>query len=153
MSEIRPAKFGDIPELCALMLRVHPTTKYAQFSINMDRKAKPLLMESIRSGNHCLYVSVVGEKITGFLMGMIDDLYHILNVKYATDLFFYVSPGDGRGGIGLLDAFIAWAWSIPAVVCIRLGITDIISNDYSRVAKLYERKGLVQEGVFLSAWR
>ncbi len=147
MHEVRPAKFMDIPEICALVLRVHPYTKYAEYPINMDRKMKPLLMESIRSGNGCAFVSLLEGKITGFIIGMVDDLYQVLNVKYATDLFFYVGPEDGHGASGLLDAFIAWARTVPKVVVIRLGITDIVSPDYMRVSKLYERKGLVRNGV------
>lgn len=146
MHEVRPAKFGDIPEICSLMLRVFPLTKYAEFPLNMDRKMKPLLLESIRSGNSCVFVSTVNAKITGFLVGMVDDLYHVLNVKYATDLFFYVEPGDGHGGAKLLDTFIAWAETIPKVVRIRMGATDAL-GEYSRVAKLYERRGFSQEGV------
>lgn len=145
---IREAKFVDIPGICTLMLEGHAVSKYKEYPINVDRKLKPLIMESIRSGNHCVFVSTIDERITGFLIGMVDDLYHILNVKYATDLFFYVADVDRKGGVGLLNEFIQWARQVPNVVRIRLGVTNVAEGvDYDRVAKLYVQKGFIQEGL------
>lgn len=139
---IRPALYVDIPEICALAVEAHSASKYAKYPMNLKGKFKPLLMESIRSGNSCLFVSERKGKVTGFIIGMIDDLYHVLNVKYATDIFFFAQ----RDGGALLDAFIEWAGRIPGVVQIRLGATDAV-GDYTRVEKLFGRKGLIQEGV------
>lgn len=103
-------------------------------------------MESIRSGNGCLFVVEKNEVVEGFLIGTMDNLYHVLRVKYATDLFFYISERTQYGALGLIKEFIDWALSKPDVVSIRMGATDAIEN-FNRVAKLYKRKGLVQEGV------
>lgn len=142
---VRPAQYRDIPRLTELMLEAHAGSKYAGYKPN-PKKFKGICMEMMRSGKGCAFVSEVRGVVEGFLIGMTDDLYHILNEQYATDLFFYVSERDGRGGIALLDSFLAWAGSIPAVVTVRLGITDLV-GDYDRIAKLYERKGLVREGL------
>ena len=136
----------DIPAICDLMEEAHATSKYKKYPLAMDRKFKPLVMESIRSGNGCVFISTTDDKVTGFIIGAVDDLYHVLNVKYATDMFFYVTPAGGGAGVKLLNAFISWARGVPGVVRIRLGSTNAV-GDYERTAKLFERKGLTQEGV------
>ena len=138
---IRPALYADIPTICALMIEGHKVSKYKDYPLDTKRKFRTLLMESIRSGNSCVFVAERQGVVVGFLVGMVDDLYHILNVKYATDLFFFAL----YEGSALLDAFIEWAKIQPGVVRIRLGATDVV-EDYNRVAKLYDRKGLTQEG-------
>jgi len=142
---IRPAKYSDIPRLVELAKELHGRSRYADYGLRVA-KVKDLIMESIRSGNGCVFVAEINGIIEGFIVGAIDDLYHILKAKYATDIFFYVSKRDQRSAPGLLDAFIEWAKIVPSVVSIRLGATDAV-GDYERVAKLFARKGLKQEGV------
>jgi len=141
---VRPALYSDIPRLVELLEEMHARSKYAEYPVS-KRKFKDLCMESIRSGNGCLFVSEDKGEIRGFIIGAVDDLYHVLRVKYATDLFFYVSE-QGKGAGQLVTQFIDWAIAKPDVVTIRMGATDAIT-DFNRVAKLYERKGLTQEGV------
>lgn len=145
MHTVRPATFSDIPSICILMELAHIESKYAEYRLDLNRKFKPLLMESIRSGNGCVYVSLAGDNITGFIVGMIDDLYHVLHVKYASDMFFYALPSDPRGFVALLDEFLGWAQQVPDVVRIRLGATNAV-GDFHPVAKLYVKKGLTLEG-------
>lgn len=110
------------------------------------KRFKDLCLHSIRSGNGCVFVGEVDGVIEGFLIGMVDDLYHVLQPKYATDIFFYVSDRDQTSATGLIDAFVNWAEQVPDVVSIRLGATDAVKT-YKRTEKMYIRKGFVQEGV------
>ena len=93
----------------------------------------------------CVFVCEKDGAVEGFIIGMIDDLYHVLQPKYATDVFFYVSERDQRGAAGLFAAFIDWARAVPNVVSIRVGATDAV-EDFERVAKLFKRKDFVQVG-------
>lgn len=126
------------------MRELHACSRYSHYQLQIKR-FKDLCLHSIRSGNGCVFVSGNDDQIEGFIIGMVDDLYHVLQPKYATDLFFYVSERDQVNAPGLIDAFIDWAWSEPNVVSIRLCATDAVV-DYTRTAKLYKRKGFVQEG-------
>ncbi len=143
---IRPAKFSDIPDICSLMAEGHKKSTLSAYPINVKRKLKPLLMDSIRSGTKCVYVAIKDEKVIGFIVGVIDDLYHILDVKYVADLFFYVAKDDRGEGGALFDAFIAWGKSQKGVVRIRPSATNVVGS-YERTAKMYARKGFTQEGV------
>lgn len=146
MASVRPAIYQDIPRLCELLKEGHADSKYAQYRLDIKNRFKPFVMESVRSGDHCVFVSETNGQVEGYLIGMVDDLYQFLAVQYATDVLFWVSKRDDkRNFIRLLDAFREWAASHPKVVRIRYGVTDVV-GDTGPVERLYERKGLRREG-------
>ncbi len=142
---VRSSTYSDIPRICEILSELHQISKYAGYQINM-RQFKELCMESIRSGNNCLFVYEENGSVEGFLIGIIDNLYHVLREKYASDLFFCKSLTAKGDATGLMAAFLEWAKSQPGVVSIRMGATDVVS-DYNKVSKLYDRCGMIQEGV------
>jgi len=149
---IRAAKFGDIPALAALMCEMHARSCYAGRA-ELDLKAtKGLFFNAIQrhggsvAGSTLANVAERDGTVEGFLIGVLDNCYHVLVELMATDLFTYVSErGDPRDAIRLLEAFMKWAKANPRVIEVRLGATNAI-GDFERTAVLYKRIGLEQCG-------
>lgn len=150
---IRQAKFGDIPALAALMDEMYRRSKYRDRDEIDMKSAKALVMQCIqrhgmqRAGGSSVFVIDRDGKIDGFIIGLLEPIYHIGKKLTATDLFYYArEKARPQDALRLFDQFIAWAESIPDVIEIRNGATDAI-GDYRRVEALYRRKGLAQSGV------
>ncbi len=142
---VRLGNYQDITRLIELIHEAHGLSKYAELRLD-EQRFKHICMEAMRSGSQCLFVSEIQGSVEGFIIGMIDNIYFIGRDKFATDMFFIVSERDNRNAGKLLDLFMRWAEDQPGVVTIRLGITDAMQG-WRRTEKLYQRKGLRQEGV------
>lgn len=149
---IRRARFGDIPGLYRLIGEGHANSRYAASEEIDEREAKALLMRCIQRhgspnvGGSCVFVAEAGGRIDGFIVGLLDRVYHLGRRFSAEDLFFYVSPDSEPTMAGrLIDAYVAWAEANEKVIEIKLAATDII-DDWRRTAHLYERKGFHQIG-------
>jgi len=150
---IRPAAFGDIPRLAELLGEMHARSVYAGRAELDVREAKALMLRSIqrhggrRAGSTLVMVAATDGVVHGFLLGLLDRVYHVLGALLATDVFFYVDGhGDPRDARRLLRALMAWADTNPAVIEVRMGATGAI-GDWRRTEKLYQRAGMHQAGV------
>lgn len=145
---IRPAKFGDIPRLAELMAQMHQASVYADRTQVDPKYVKSFLMRFIQrhggqhEGGTAVYVADNGETVTGFIIGLLDRIYHIGEKLMAVDVFWY---GEGREMLKLLDAYIEWASAVPNVIEIKLSETDAI-NDGDGVRAVYARRGFRQCG-------
>jgi len=154
---IRPAKFADIPALMTLVREMYGRSKYAARATLDEALAKRLLMSCIQrhglasDGGTLVLVAEAdnenGGKPIGFIVGMLDPLYHLGTELMATDLFFFTSLGAPvSAASGLLDGLIAWAKQNPRVVEVCCGVTDAVA-DPERTAVLYRRRGMSQTGM------
>lgn len=150
---VRVARFGDIPKIAALLEEGYRRSKYRDLGTMSAKEAKALLVQAIQRhglktvGGSSVFVSEHEGAVDGFIVGMLDRVYHVGNKLWANDVFFYVTPkGSPRSAGRLFDAFLDWADSIENAVLIQGSATDII-QDYDKVAALYRRKGMVQTGV------
>jgi hypothetical protein len=148
---IRPAKFGDIPQLYALLEEMHGLTIYSHLRLD-EKRAKSLLVSSIQrhggdaAGSTNVLVSDLDGNLAGLIIGVLVPIYEIAVELLATDLMFYVRPGTpAHEGIEMLDETQAWAQRSPMVRILRFGAVDTM-GDYKRVGKLYERRGFRQSG-------
>lgn len=155
---VRTAKFGDIPAIYALMVEAHARSIYAGRDEIDQRHAKGLLMNAIQrvgarhEGAMLVLVSEHDGAVTGFMVGLLDRLYQLGTKLFATDLFFYHTPGGNPvDPIGLLMGLVEWANTIPNVIEIKVGSTNVI-GDHREIAKLYEGAGFKQCGA-LYEWR
>ena len=150
---IRPARFGDVPGIFALFQEMYRASPYVGQDAIDERHTKALIVSSIQrhgalsDGGTLVLVSECEGVIKGFVIGILDRVYHIGTKLMATDLFTFNSPdGDPRDGLRLIDGLIAWAESNPAVIEIKLGAVDAV-GDFERTAKVFRRRGLKQSGV------
>lgn len=153
---IRPAKFGDIPRLLALLHEMHARSVYRDRDEIDDREAKSILMSAIQNdggGAQSRTRVLVAERdgtVEGFIVGVTERVYHIGRRYWATDLWFYVSGRGGpRDAPELRDGFLAWADGNPHVIDIKPAVTNAIVDD-RRAGRLWERRGFVRCGSIYS---
>jgi len=147
-----------MPALVALLTDMYERSKYRNI-VDVDWKvAKSLLLQAITrqgakcAGGSCVFVIDRSGYIEGFIVGILDRVYHIGAKLMATDLFYYVRPSSGaHDAAKLFDAFVDWARSVPDVIEIRNGATDAI-GDFRRVEKWWQRRGMKQVGVIYETW-
>lgn len=149
---VRRAKFADIIKLWALMQEAHQRSRYADKTELDERLFKSTCVECLRGHSEkvntsCAFVSEDEDGlITGFILGITDNVYHFGKNRYASDLVTYVKSGHEGAGVELYREFLDWAENAPGVINIRLGATDVI-GDYRKTEILFKRHGFIQEGV------
>jgi hypothetical protein len=149
--EVRPARFGDIPGIHALLAEAHGRSTWAHLPLD-GKAAKALLVQAIQrhggQGNGATFVGVAeGEAgIEGVIVGALQPVYFALSGLEATDLVWVVRPGSHAMTAGrLLRAMHRWAEASPRVVSIRQGTTDVL-GDPERSGRLLERQGMRRTG-------
>lgn len=150
---IRRARAVDIPRILELMTEMHLRSVYAKQAGLAKQTAWKLLEECVlqdgKSGPGATHCQVAENRgvVEGFIIGMLDPVYHVLDRLTATDLYFYCSPrADKRDAMRLLRSFHEWAMSKPKVIEISMGATDAIGR-WQDAETFYKRVGLTQTGI------
>lgn len=151
---VRAAKFADIPRLTDLMIEIHAASKYAG-KVDVDVKhTKAMFMAMIQrhGGKHdgATLVNVVENRdgaVAGFMVGLLDRVYHVGAMLAAKDAFLYVQRGRAGAldAARLIDAYVAWASENSKVYEINLSWTDTMPGA-DRVDSLYVAKGFTRCG-------
>lgn len=146
---IRPAIFGDMNRLLVLMKQLHERSVYADREMDEGQfrhLCQQAIMQHHKGKGGCLFVWEQGGVIEGFIMGAVDRLYLIGKDLIASDLFTFTSTlASPRAAGKLIDAFIAWAKTVPGIYQIQMGVTGA-AQDWHRAAKLIERRGFIADG-------
>ena len=150
---IRRANFADIPRLVEILQDAHARSPYVGLANIDEREAKALLVNAInRHGRQniastFIEVAEAGGVVEGFIIGLLQRLYHIGDRLQATDLFWLATPlVEPADPSKLMRNMIAWAESCPAVVDIQVGVTAALNGDWTRTEKLLRRRGLTPYG-------
>ncbi|MGV1821335.1 N-acetyltransferase family protein [Agrobacterium sp. CG160-95] len=129
--DVRPATPKDRDRVVALLQESHEAAgfTFAFQAAYADR----LFQQHMASPLAC--VLVTGNPAQGVLMACAFD--HPFGAgRIAKETVWFVSPeARGRGAIGMLDAYEAWARSVG---CVSVGMASLATND---VSSLYERRG------------
>lgn len=148
---IRSATFADAPALMALIRAQHARSKYAGRCRIAEPALEHLVTSMIAQQNQigpqgsCVFVADKDGQPVAFIAGVLDRVYCIGAKLKAQDLFFVNEGGTVGDTLRLLDAYIAWARSIRAVLEISVSWTDTLPGA-ERVAQLYGRKGFRKSG-------
>jgi hypothetical protein len=144
---IRRAAFNDAPAIMALIRTQHERSKYA----GRCRIAEPALEHVVTSiiaqqgqigpQGSCLFIAEREGKAVAFIAGIVDRIYGVGAKLKAQDLFFVNEHGTVGDTLKLVDAYLAWARSIRAVLEISLSWIDTMPGA-EKVGQLYARKGL-----------
>lgn len=151
---IREAKYADVMALVALLQDAHRLSKYAALGDVDAAEAKRLLAAGIQrhGGQHdgstlVLVAEDADKRLCGLFYALLQRVYHIGDKLEATDVFFYLADGsDPRDARRFLDAFESWAQGNPKVILLKNGVTDLM-GDYTRAARMVERRGMALSGV------
>lgn len=144
---IRPSKFSDIPRIVDLLVEMHGASKYAG-KVDVDRRAAHALLQQCVTRNGGLHeggalVNVVEHKgtVEGFMVGMLDRVYHIGAKLSAKDVYLYVTPAASKlDARRLIKAYVRWAVENPKVFEINLSWTDTM-EDAEKIGDLYNALG------------
>lgn len=148
---IRQAKHQDIPALMAMLGEMYAASKYVGRGEIAPKAAESLFMGAIASqgqfGPQGSHVAIAEEEEpVGFLVGVLDRVYHVGSKLMAQDVLFYVRPGASpRHALALVDSYIAWAARPRACIEIMLSWSDAIPGA-EKIAALAKRKGFDKVG-------
>lgn len=157
--KIRVGKFGDLPSIYGLMVEAQAASTYSEFSGMFETRARAILMNAMQrhggdtEGSTFVAVADVGDQIDGFVIGVLQPLYLVLDVLEGTDMFLIVrQKAHGDTGGRLLRAMHKWAWASPYVQVVRQGNNAAFGN--LRVSgRLYTQAGMKITGNVYEKWR
>ena len=141
---IRAARFGDIPAIHEIMCETHARSRYVDICQVEERRAKALVMQAIQrhggsnEGSTFVAVADTGDGLEGFIIGILQPLYLVLNILEATDMFWITRDAHGATAGRLLKAMHKW---VPEGVIIRQANTDAVS-DIELSGRIFEQRGM-----------
>jgi hypothetical protein len=137
---IRPATHDDFIAWLGLCKTMHRISPFAEIEPDWVAVGK-LFRQCLSSKLGCVLVAEHGGRLTGTLIGLAQQWWWCRK-RVASDLTLYSQyPGDGPA---LLEAFVAWAWSVPTVVHVVCGQSSGI--DIERTGAMYLGAGMKQIG-------
>lgn len=145
-AQLRAATFGDIPSLAELIQETHEASRIKGLTLDL-RATKALLLNAVQRNGTTTFVKVAeqpGGGLEGFILGVTQPLYHVLEELEAQDLFWIARPGaHAWTAARLLRSFHKWALAQDKVAMIRQGVTNVV-DDASRDAahRLLQRAGM-----------
>jgi len=149
---VRTAKFTDIPAILSMLEEMYEKSVYKGRDEIEPREARRLITTSLQRhgqmgpGGACVFVCGPEGAANGFIIGILDRIYHIGKKLMATDLYWYASDDASRkDAIALFDTYCVWADTNPRVLEIKPGATDAV-GDYRRTEIIFKRKGFRQCG-------
>lgn len=150
----RPARFGDIPAIVALLQDGYRRSHYAASVASIDeRETKRLLVQAIqRHGSHHLggtwvVVAETGGRITGVLVGTLARLFAISDRLMASDLFWLAAEDvDPSDPVRLMKSMVEWARAAPDCIEVKCGTSAIIRADPKEAGRALERLGMQHYG-------
>jgi len=137
---IRRATHDDWLRFERLGLKLHGMSVFKDIPVDKNVLFKQY-MTAMQHAQMRMWVAEKGEELTGFLLGCAQEFWWCRD-RYATDLAFYCE--DPRDARPLLRAFEAWAWQVPRVKNVTLGVSSGMNMD--RIGKLYGHLGYAQVG-------
>lgn len=153
---IRKPTFSNIPAMLELFREMHKRSRYAGIATLDEQLIKQSLARAMQlhcspnDGGSWLMVVEQDGVIEGFLLGVLERLYHVARELTATDVFFYVSERAHPNAAGqLLDEFTKWADACGKVIELRFGVSDAI-GDPERTGALYRRRGYRPAGLIFA---
>lgn len=149
---IRPAKFEDIPVLAEMLREMHLASKYALRVGISEKIMDQMLMGMIAQqgqpgpqGSYCV-IAEHGGRPVGFMVGLLDRVYHIGDRLVANDVYLHVRNGARAGhSLAMIRGYVAWASANRKVIEIKLSWVNTLPGA-ARVVAIYERCGFTKVG-------
>lgn len=141
---IRVAKFGDIPAIYDILCETHERSRYVDICNVDEKRAKALLVQSIQrhggitEGSTFAAVADAGDRLEGFIIGILQPLYLLFDVLEATDMFWVTRDAHGATAARLLKVMHKWA---PEGAVIRQANNDAFA-DIDLSGRILEQRGM-----------
>lgn len=156
---IRPAKFEDIKRVVELLQLLHSRSIYASLGTVSAPAARALVeemgarMEAKGEARTLFMVATNKGVVQGFLIAVLQPVYHIADRIEGTDVFTVMNEGgaDPSDFVKLIVEFKRWCL-VRGCLQVRAGISDIMGGEWRRLVPVYEQLGFKQSGAMLT-WR
>lgn len=149
---IRAAKFVDIPRIVELLEEMCAGSKYQGRAEVSPKAARALMQQCIQrhggahEGASFVAVAIRDQKVEGFVVGILDRVYHVTDKLAANDVFLYCSDKAASGDfLSLLKAYRDWAVANPKVIEVRTSWTNAMATG-ERMGPVYDRMGFSKVG-------
>lgn len=149
---IRPAKFADTVRIVELLEQLHGESKYASISGFSNKAAHRLIQQCIHKhggvheGGALVMVSVKDSRVEGFMVGILDRIYHVCDDLAANDVYLYCTDKAPVTDFHrMFKAYLSWAKHNPKVAIIKASWTDAVEGA-DRITTVYENEGFVKVG-------
>lgn len=125
---IRRIQPDDIEQVMQLCKELHARSRYSRFKPHWPTIAR-LLVRGTASMFARVFVAEHDGKVTGVLYAVAEEYFWAeagAGARFVTDLFtFSKRRGDAKR---LIDAMVAWAWTVPRVVNVEMGVSSGIAG-------------------------
>jgi hypothetical protein len=145
---MRPARFGDIPRIIAILNEKFVDSAYNGVTEIDQNAAKSLIFNAIQRHGHkteggtFVIVCETNGVVEGFLAAVLQRTYLIGTGLTATDMFFVTtSEAHPRDAGKMLSAMMTWAKGCPKVVEVMMAVTGVM-GDWTRNEKMLSRQKL-----------
>lgn len=145
---MRAARTTDAFAMVDLLVEQHSRSRYVAAGHVDALFARRLMAQAVqRNGGTTAgstLVNVIEDddgEVVAFMLGVLDRIYHVGSRLCAQDMFLVSGPrASNRSAIKLLNAYVEWAQSNPAVHEIMLSHTDALPEG-DRMGAVYARLG------------
>lgn len=153
MVTLRAARATDAFRIVQLLVETQGKSRFAG-AVAIDepyaRKTVAALIHrhgGIHDGGTCAYVATDGAgEIEGFIIGLLDRVYHVGDMLCANDVFLVCSDrADATAMPKLVSAYLDWADTNPKVYEIHLSWSDALETG-CRMGPVFMRKGFTRCG-------
>lgn len=142
---IRRIAPDDLPQVLQLCRELHERSRYARFKPHWPTVTQTLIRCSA-SPVARVFVAVHDDKITGLLVAVAEEYFWAepkMGPRYVSDLFLFSKrAGDAKR---LLDAMVAWAWTVPRVVRVEMGVSSGVEGADRVHETMFARMGTMYE--------
>lgn len=144
MTDIRQARFTDIPQFVDLAREAFERSRFSAFSSLDVEAAKRYAMEAIhqqgRGRSHFLVAESDGN-LVGCFMGSVSPLYATDTLVASNEFFFTSDRANPVTALRLIRAFMKWAETSQSKVMFRFWMYDAVS-DLAKLDRAMSAMGL-----------
>lgn len=143
--------FADAPGILDVLRWGHEHSVYAKRTFH-EAEANRIICQAIQrngftspAGTFVMVSEVEGE-IQGFIIGVLQPVYHVHTELGATDLFWIARPKcPARDRVGLMLGLVDWAKAHPKCVEITAAASDAMGGA-EKATKILEKLGFERSG-------
>lgn len=141
-----PKSFADVLGIIDVLRWGHENSAYRGLTFD-EKEANSVVCQAVQRHAHknrtgsFVQVSEVEDKIAGFIIGVLQPVYHVHREVGATDLFWITQPKcPVREKVGLMLSLVDWAKAHPHCVEITSAASDAMGTA-SKAAPILEKLG------------
>jgi GNAT superfamily N-acetyltransferase len=142
MPEIRQAVMADVPSIMKMGRHFYDASPYPEFAEYDEDAVGGVFARMIASDQAAIIVASYGDDDPFGCIGlMLSPLFFAPGMTVCNELFWWVEPEQRGCGMYLVEAGEEWARGKGADV---LAMSAIVEMEGDRIARMYERRGMVR---------